>query len=138
MPSLGVQHCLRDFEESLDNALRILTECDSYRTPNSLGGLISIGSRRKELFAALALLRMHLAWEDFVERVFLRYLCGAHTASGYSPVLIQPPFRTINRAFTTLLSGQPYINWSPTRIVSLARSYFNLGDPFVSDQSCEK
>jgi hypothetical protein len=132
MPSLGVQHCLRDFEDNLDNALNMLAESSTYRIPKGLERSVSISSRRKELFAALALLRMHIAWEDFIERSFLRYLCGAYTTSGYSPILLNAPFRTIDNAFTTILAGHQYINWNPAKIENLARTYFNSGDPFVS------
>lgn len=88
MPIINVQHCLRNFENSVVSAMDLLDESDSYRILHNTGAYIKIPVRRKELFASLSLLRMQLAWESFVEDVFVRYMCGAVTASGYSPILI--------------------------------------------------
>jgi len=132
MPRLDVQHCLRDFELNLNEALNLLTESNSYRVQNAQGAFIHIGSRRKELFASIALLKMHMSWEDFLENVFVRYLCGGQTASGYSPILLQVPFSVITTAYSTLLGRNNYINWSPHNVISQASRFFDLGEPFSS------
>lgn len=132
MPRLGVQHCLRDFEESIDNALDLLTLADSLRIRLLDGRIIRIGSRRRELYASIALLRIHLAWEDFIENVFIRYMCGAQTASGYSPVLLGAPYPNSRAALSNLLGGSSYLTWSPNNIVTRANVYFDRGDPFVA------
>ncbi|MBP9040764.1 MAG: hypothetical protein KBF64_03215 [Anaerolineaceae bacterium] len=132
MPRLDVQHCLRDFELSLNESLNLLAESNAYRVQNPRGTYIHIGSRRKEIFASIALLRMHMSWEDFLENVFVRFLCGGQTASGYSPSLLQAPFSIINTAYSTLLGGNNFLNWSPYNINTLALRFFNLGEPFSS------
>lgn len=132
MPRLDVQHCLRDFELSLDEALNLEAESNAYRVQNPRGEFIHIGSRRKELFASIALLRMHMSWEDFLENVFVRYLCGGRTASGYSPILLQAPFSVINTAYSSLLDGNKFVNWNPNNVNTLALRFFNLGEPFSS------
>lgn len=138
MPTIGVQHCLRDFEVNLDRGLELLAECKTYKIVNRIGRPISIGSRRKELFASIALLRMHLAWEDFIESTFLRYLCGAHTVKGFAPILIEKPYTTIDSAFTKLLDGQSYITWSLSKIDKLAGIYFQSGEPYVAAISASR
>lgn len=138
MPRLDVQHCLRDFELSLNEALNLEAESNSYRVQNARGAFIHIGSRRKELFASIALLRMHMSWEDFLENVFVRYLCGGRSASGYSPILLNAPFPIITTAYSTLLGRNNYLNWSPNNVINQASRFFDLGEPFSSAISASR
>lgn len=132
MPELNVEHCLRNFDDSISKALNLLSEIDDYRILQPTGSLIRVNSRKKELFAAISLLRMHLAWEDFIENVFIRYLCGGITQSGYSPVLVGLPAKNIRAAIATLMGRNNYLIWSPANIEIKARQFFDLGEPFVS------
>jgi hypothetical protein len=132
MPPLGVQHCLIDFEDNIDKALQLVSDSENYRIITQTGQLSRISVRQKELFASLALLRMHLAWEDYIENVFLRYICGARTSTGYSPTLLSPSTPNLRTASTILLGRNNYLNWSPTNIESRARQFFRLGEPFIS------
>lgn len=116
MPRIGVQHCLRDFGSSVSDALSLLNETENYRIIQTDGRTFRLGIRRKELFAAIALLRMHLAWEDYVENVFIRYLCGATTDTGYSPVLLVPRVLNTSVAMSNLLGNSQFLNWSPSSL----------------------
>ncbi|HEY5866984.1 MAG TPA: hypothetical protein VI542_15780 [Candidatus Tectomicrobia bacterium] len=85
----------------------------------------------------MALLRMHLSWEDFIESVFVRYMCGAKAASGFSPTLISSPYASIVSATTKLLHPTPkhtypYLSWNVKNISSWASQHFSHGEPFVS------
>ena len=92
---------------------------------------MSIGIRRVEVFAGVALFRIYMAWEDFLENVFLRYMCGAETPSGFSPLLIVSSKRSINEAMNELLGrGFRYLNWSSNNTLTRARIYFDQGEPF--------
>lgn len=134
MSELSVEYCLRNLDENISKALNLLSEINDYRVVQPTGKLIKISSRQREVFAAISLLRMHLAWEDYIENVFIRYLCGGRTSSGYSPILIGTgiPVRNMRMAISLLLGTSNFLNWSPTHIESRARHFFSLGEPFVS------
>jgi hypothetical protein len=132
MPSISIQHCLSDFENGVFSALELLIEADSYRIEQANGRYYKLGSRRREIFAAIALLRMHLAWENYIEDTFVRYMCGSTTTTGYSPTLITPQCRNTKEAVRKILGGSSYLIWSPKNIEVRARQYFDNGEPFVS------
>jgi hypothetical protein len=103
------------------------------RLPN--GGDRSIGFRRTGFFAGLALLRLYLAWENFLERVFVRYMCGAQSNTGYSPGLALTLEPNISAALYKLLNPLPnktynYLNWNISSIVNRANYHFVRGEPF--------
>jgi hypothetical protein len=77
---------------------------------------------------------MQLAWEDFVEGVFLRYLCGARNASGRGPHLLHPAQPSIAAAHTELIgaTGAPFLTWSRSDVLSRADNYFADGEPFAT------
>jgi hypothetical protein len=132
MPKLEVQHCLRDLETSINDSLYLLAESNLYKIENGSGKYIQICARRKELFACTALLKMFISWEDFVESSIIRYICGGRTTSGYAPMLVNTPFPTIQRAYLNLFGRKPYLNWSPSNVISQANRYFISGEPFLS------
>lgn len=103
MPLPSIQHCITNFENSVHRALSFQSQVANFRVELH-NHLYFIGRHRVELFAGLALLRIHLAWEDFVESVFLRYMCGAISPSGYRPTLLNAPSQNISSAMATLLA----------------------------------
>lgn len=129
MSHIGIDHCLRRFDEGIGVYLNLTLESRQYLMKTG-GKLKSIGPRRMELIAGASLLAIYKAWEDFVESTFIRYICGGITASGYAPVLMNPRFRTTNSAFTTLLGNANYINWNPGSITTRADLYFDTGEPY--------
>ena len=82
---------------------------------------------------SLAFLQMVTAWEDFVECVFLRYMLGAESPSGYKPRLLQAKPKNLDAAFELLCEGKKleFLNWSNSRkIRERAKLYFEKGEPF--------
>jgi len=136
VPTIGVQHCLRTLTRNIQEAQLLLQEARSFRIILPNGNARHIGTHRVELLAGLALLRMHLSWEDFIESVFVRYMCGAKSASGFSPTLILSPEPNIVSATATLLHPTPthtylYLNWNVKNISSWASRHFFHGEPFA-------
>jgi hypothetical protein len=89
-----------------------------------------VGRGRVEDLASLAMLRAQLGWETLVEDSFVRSMCGARSASGFSPALLQPPHRSI--ASTAVLRGRQYVSWSVQSTLNRAQQAFGLGEPFAS------
>ena len=130
MPAIGVQHCLQDFTQSVPDSLDLAKEAQYFRVIQPDGSHRHIGIRRVELFAGIALLRIHMAWETFLENVFVRYMCGATSATGFTPVLLLAPKPTIEAAMGELLGQNQYLNWTPLNTVTWAKLYFAHGEPF--------
>ena len=85
----------------------------------------------------LAFLGVVAAWEDFVEAVFVRYLAGAASPSGFVPTMRVGKAVTVAHAYT-ILSGNPnydpeknYLKFSdPKWIARQAKVFFDQGRPF--------
>ncbi len=133
MPSVNIQHCLNSFTSEVQNSLDLANDAQHFRILKPGGRFEHIGIRRVELFAGIALLKMHMAWETFLEDVFIRYLCGASSPTGYTPVLLGPPKSNTNMAFSLLLGpNHVYLNWTLQSTLKRAIGYFLYGEPFTS------
>lgn len=131
MPRISVQHCLVDFRADIQAAQDLFQDATQYFSILPGGKPRKISNFRLCNIAGLSLLRMHLSWEDFLERVFLRYMCGAKTLSGYMPNLTMAPALTISVAYNNLLKpGQNYLNWTPQNTRTWAANHFQAGQPF--------
>jgi hypothetical protein len=131
VPSRLVQHCQRDFADSISSSLNFLREAQAFRVLQPGGVYRDVSVRTSELFAGLALLRICLAWEEFLESVFVRYMCGAISGTGFAPILLLARERSITTAMTRLLGGGGrYLNWSPRNTRIRAVTYFDRGEPF--------
>jgi len=129
---VAVDHCRRDLGTAVQVALELARRAPTLHWDDGAGNLERIGVRRVENVAELAMLRVQLGWETFLEDVFVRYMCGARTAAGFAPVLLQPRERTLSDAMSTLLGTQLYLNWSITNTLARAGTFFNAGAPFAS------
>lgn len=68
--------------------------------------------RRIELLYELAFLRMFVAWEAFLEQVFLRYLCGYTSKhGGATPRPGQAFSPTLAATAVAVLGGKNYLLW---------------------------
>lgn len=83
-----------------------------------------------EIIAELAFLRIFIAWENFLEESFLRYLLGARPPSGSMPRRFVNP-RNMSHALDILVSDREYIKWnSASAVISRAERYFRDGFPY--------
>ena len=135
MPVVSVQHCLIDLQQNVQAALGLAQDADAFRVQRPDGTSHYVGIRHVELITGVALFKIHLAWEDFLENVFTRYMCGARTVSGYTPVLLKPPKTKVAVAFTELLGRSKQMNWTAYATVKRSQVYFDSGEPFVTTLS---
>jgi hypothetical protein len=86
-----------------------------------------IGVVTIELAYELAFLRVFLAWEVFLEDVFLRLLCGyARSGGALEPLAAGQNYRrTLADAEIAVLQGRAYKLWhNPTDVVDRAKIFF--------------
>lgn len=83
---------------------------------------------RVELLYELAFLRIFIEWEVFLERTFLRYLCGYRSRSGAAFAPTSGRYcSSISSAQTLILGNRSYLLWhSPTSVATRARAHLAL------------
>jgi hypothetical protein len=81
---------------------------------------------RVELLYELAYLRMFLEWEQFLEKTFLRYLCGYQSSQGScTPVPGSRHFETLADAEAALFGTRDYVLWHrPDVIIARAQRFW--------------
>lgn len=85
----------------------------------------------------LSFMNIISAWEEFVQEVFLRYMIGGTSESGYSPSLRIGQCQNLSHALE-LISGKEgfdpsmdYLNWSNwPKVISKAKIFFEKAEPF--------
>lgn len=132
MPSANPGPKKQAFFSALGDAVSLSVDCRDFRLPDAAGAPVPIGRKRVELIAGFACLRMHLAWEDFLEEAFIRYMCGAQPPGGPGPVLLRPVCGTITVARAMLLGGDEFVSWGRKTTKKRARRYFEEGYGFSS------
>jgi hypothetical protein len=90
-----------------------------------------IGRERAELISGLASIRMHLAWEEFLEETFVRYLCGVPPTGGPGPVLLQPTCSSLTAGRALLMGGKDFLSWQRKMTRRRACRYFDSGYNFT-------
>lgn len=103
--------------------------CPSFQERRS-GAFRNLGRRTVYLIMELSFLRIFLAWEDFLEQSFVRYMCGGMTASGYRPQLYVHP-ASLEHAYDILRGQRAFIEWSNgSEVLQRARLFFKNGYPY--------
>ena len=130
-PSLN--HCLDTFERNVRQALEFNTRCQSALS-NTTRILLP---RDIESVAGLTLVRIHFAWEHFLNDTFLRYLCGSLSPNQTPSTLLQASFRTISAAGIDVRTNnngdiRPFVLWNLKQTKKRANKYFANGAPFSS------
>ncbi len=126
-----VQQFYPALQSRVDRSLAFVQEVSHFRRQTS-GNWRIIPRAYVQLVAELSFLRIFLAWEDFLEETFIRYMCGARSASGYAPVLVAQ-YSSIDRARRVIQGSRPYADWAhPKLVIERAELYFHDGEPYRS------
>lgn len=128
MGTYSISMVLTEFDHASDRMRTFLADAKDFRRPNGN----SIHVRYTEEIAGLALLKLTLAWESFIEDSFLRFLCGAKSAAGLSPTLLVAKEPTLSAAFRALSGGDRYLGWQADRTIKRANKWFDAGAPYAT------
>jgi hypothetical protein len=87
-----------------------------------------------EQISELSFLRIYVAWEEFLEESFARFLCGAKTQSGFQPRRYASP-KNLDHAkalVTGLERGGRFADWSKREtVLDRAQLLFKDGRPYA-------
>jgi hypothetical protein len=103
---------------SIDQALALAEAGEIVRVEVPLGSRAAREWRtsRIEALYEVSFLRLFLAWEDFLEESFIRYMCGFSHALGRETLVNRPP-RKIENARIAFFAGEPFVSWyNPQRV----------------------
>lgn len=78
----------------------------------------------------LSFLKIYLSWESFISRVFILFMVGKKTDSGYVPKRYVKP-KDENHAYDIIKSGRPFPEWLNLEFVrEKSELFFEKGEPF--------
>ncbi|MBA7620513.1 hypothetical protein ES703_27863 [subsurface metagenome] len=115
---------LRNIEESLD----------LIRTVNAIvsesGLQVNLTTAQRDFIVEWAFVRVHAAWESFLESCFIAYMLGVQSASGFAPVRYVFP-NNEQHALDMILAGKEYFPWTaPDALRRQSVLCFQDGQPF--------
>lgn len=129
MPSIS--HAYNEFHSEVQRVLKLSEAVQLYRRVDATNRTLKLTAREQEVIVCMCFLRLHMAWETFLEDSFARYLCGAKSESGKLPVILGGiKADSINAALKSLLGTQTYLSWNYDRSQFRARQHFDKGVPF--------
>lgn len=131
MPKVKINPMLDKFKEGVSSSQSLADDANTFKEPKG-GKDRPILKSKKYLIVELSFLKLYLAWEQFLEETFTRFMCGSITASGYSPNrFVQPP--TLKHAYSMVLEGKSFVDWTKiSNIIRRARMFFEEGEPYVT------
>ena len=91
-----------------------------------------LGPGKAKHVAAAAFLNAYLAWENFIEGAFLRYLAGGTAPNGWAPRLRIGRADSLTHALEVLAQRDRHIDWwnKPKDVREKAAQFFKGGEPF--------
>jgi len=124
MPLPNLHQVLGRFRTEVSNATKLLDKIE-----NNPGVL---HQPQVDFVFELAFLKMFIAWEQFLENTFVRYMCGASSLSGKKPIRIVS-VRHLDDALRVIYGGRPYAGWTSVEVVvDRANSFFASGEPYAT------
>jgi hypothetical protein len=89
---------------------------------------LSIGQR--DFVVEWVFVKIHTAWENFLENCFLTYMLGGQTTSGFAPTRYVFP-NNEGHALDIILAGREYFRWTdPSTVKRHSVLCFENGEPF--------
>lgn len=90
-----------------------------------------ISLKRRDSMIELAFLRAFLAWETFLEDIFVLYMLGKRPISGRRPYrYVLPPSR--DWAHEAIREGHRHAKWDGQSVSNKATRFFRSGHPFTN------
>ena len=126
---------MNSLESLLDNLLRNIEDSlDLIRTVNAIisqpGFSVNLSSEQRDFIVEWAFVKVHAAWESFLESCFIAYMLGVQTVSGFTPRRYVFP-NDEQHALNMILGDREYFPWTaPAAVRKQSILYFEDGQPF--------
>lgn len=132
MPTRKLHVVLNEFDSRMRESRRLANDANRWSVRAGGGRRPVISPSRRDSIIELAFLRAFLAWEAFLEKSFIAYLCGDVPPRGRAPkrYYFPPNYRM---AMDWLAEGRDYAKWaSPVVVAERATRHFARGYPFAT------
>ncbi len=126
---------MNSLESLRDNLLRNIEESlDLIRTVNAIISQpslsVNLSSEQRDFIVEWSFVKVHAAWESFLESCFIAYMLGVQTASGFTPQRYVFP-NDEQHALDIILVDREYFPWTaPAAVRKQSILYFEDGQPF--------
>ena len=126
---------MNSLESLRDNLLRNIEESlDLIRTVNAIisqsGLSVNLSSEQRDFIVEWSFVKVHAAWESFLESCFIAYMLGVQTASGFAPPRYVFP-NDEQHALNIIRGNREYFPWTaPAAVRKQSILYFEDGQPF--------
>ena len=133
MANSSLKSAIKRFEERLSSSEELFKSVYAVASGDESAKEGCLSRSQSSRVVSLAFLQMVTAWEDFVECIFLRYMIGAESPSGYKPRLLQTKPKNLDAAFELLCEGKKleFLKWSNSNTIKdRAKVYFEKVEPF--------
>jgi len=123
MPPPRLSHVLHSFRARVDQNRNLISYFEG----------LHLARNKIEMVTEIAFLRVFMAWEDFLEESFVRYVSGAVSPSGYKPKRLVSAVGV--EAARLLLCGgrtRTYVRWySASEVIDRVNAYFVDGGSYL-------
>lgn len=134
MVSKKVKPILNQFHKEIDYSLRLVRLVDEVRDAYQPRRGPKLSSLEVELIAEFSFLNIFVAYEVFLERLFIRYMMGGEGSRGYKPKRYVFPKDEDHAKNMTLQDYVSYTDWTtPDKVKRRAEYCFKNGEPFKSN-----
>lgn len=128
----NVDSKLAELSTRLDDGLLLAKDAANFHEIRG-GHLCPIRHSRIYQINEMAFLSMFLAWEDFLEESFTRYMCGAVTRTHYCPKVYVSPINLDHALKFFIVRPRDYVEWSSAQqVIERAEMVFRDGEPYKS------
>lgn len=128
----NVDSQLSELNARLDDSLRLASDAPGFHEVRG-GRLRPIKYTRVYQINEMAFLGMFLAWEEFLEATFVRYMCGAATKTSYQPTVYVMPLTLDHALKFFIVKPRDYVEWSSgQQVMERAEMVFRDGEPYRS------
>lgn len=114
--------------KNIEDSISLIRTVNTIISQSSLPVQLTIEQR--DFIVEWALVKVHAAWESFLESSFIAYMLGEKTASGFGPSRYVFP-NDAQHALALILAGREYFPWtSPDAVRRQSTLCFQNGQPF--------
>lgn len=114
--------------KNIEDSISLIQTANTIISQSSLPVRLTIEQR--DFIVEWALVKVHAAWESFLESCFIAYMLGEQTSSGFTPLRYVFP-NDEQHALNLILAGREYFPWtSPSAVRRQSTLCFQNGQPF--------
>ncbi len=124
MPKSKINQAKEEFIQNMNKSLELIKQINKINQNLSVEVIYSIYE--------LSFLKIYLSWESFISRVFILFMVGEKTDSGYAPKRYVIP-KDEDHAYKIIKGSLRFVDWLNLEFIrQQSELFFENGEPFKS------